>query len=59
MDKYVINKDFSSSKREVEATGFATVGEFIDFYTHDGHGGTAVTLRIRATRVETIDRISG
>ncbi|WP_329273888.1 hypothetical protein [Streptomyces sp. NBC_01451] len=58
MDTYVINKEFSN-KREVEATGFATVGEFIDFFAHDGKGGVAVTLRIRATRVETIDRISG
>ncbi|GAA2391669.1 hypothetical protein ACH4MW_22030 [Streptomyces luteogriseus] len=58
MDKYVINKDFSG-KREVEATGFKTVGDFIDFYTLDSDGDIVVTLRIRSARVETIDLISG
>ncbi|MFE3589038.1 hypothetical protein ACFXOY_16095 [Streptomyces niveus] len=57
MDKYVINKDVSS-KREIEATGYATIGEFIDFYEFDGHGDTVVTLRIRASLVQTIERIT-
>ncbi|WP_326617530.1 hypothetical protein OHA57_18110 [Streptomyces anulatus] len=58
MDKYVINKDFSG-QREVEAAGFKTVGDFIDFYTFDGDSDIVVTLRIRSARVETIDLISG
>lgn len=58
MDKYVINKDFSG-KREVEASGFKTVGDFIDFYAVDGDGDVVVTLRIRSARVESIDLISG
>uniref|UniRef100_A0AAU2A529 Uncharacterized protein n=1 Tax=Streptomyces sp. NBC_00093 TaxID=2975649 RepID=A0AAU2A529_9ACTN len=57
MDKYVINKDFSG-KREIKATGYATIGEFIDFYEVDSHGDTVVTLRIRASLVETIERIA-
>ncbi|MGQ4722498.1 hypothetical protein [Streptomyces tunisiensis] len=54
----MINKDFSG-KREVEATGFKTVGDFIDFYTLDSDGDIVVALRIRSARVETIDLISG
>ncbi|GHH69881.1 hypothetical protein GCM10018793_03030 [Streptomyces sulfonofaciens] len=58
MGKYVINKDFSG-QREVEAAGFKTVGDFIDFYTVDEDGDIVVTLRIRSARVETIDLVSG
>jgi hypothetical protein len=58
MDKYVINKGFSE-QREVEASGFKTVGDFIDFYSVDTDGDVVVTLRIRSARVETIDLISG
>lgn len=57
MDKYVINKDFTG-EREVKAAGYTTIGEFIDFYEFDGDGDTVVTLRIRASRVETIERIA-
>jgi hypothetical protein len=57
MDKYVINKGFGG-EREVEATGYTTIGDFIDFYEFDGDGDTVVTLRIRASRVETIERIT-
>ncbi|SES39681.1 hypothetical protein SAMN04487983_104872 [Streptomyces sp. yr375] len=58
MDKYVINRDFDE-EREVEASGFKTVGDFIDFYAVDSHGDVVVTFRIRSARVETIDLISG
>ncbi|MFZ4298341.1 hypothetical protein [Streptomyces cinereoruber] len=58
MGKYVINRDFGG-QRDVEAAGFKTVGEFIDFYTVDGDGDIVVTLRIRSARVETIDLIGG
>ncbi|CAM5528049.1 hypothetical protein [Streptomyces canus] len=57
-DKYVINKDFDD-EREVEASGFKTVGDFIDFYTVDSHGDVVVALRIRSARVETVSLISG
>ncbi|MDK0520894.1 hypothetical protein [Streptomyces sp. ML-6] len=57
MHKYVINKDFGN-QREVEATGFATVGDYIDFYGVDDRGDKIVTLRIRAARVETVERLA-
>lgn len=57
MDRYVINKQYDD-EREVEGTGFATVGDFIDFYTLDDHGSRVVALRIRAAHVQTVDRIS-
>ncbi|MEU9444526.1 hypothetical protein AB0D42_27325 [Streptomyces sp. NPDC048304] len=57
MYKYVINKDLSS-QREVEATGFATVGDCIDFYGIGDSGDKIVTLRIRAARVDTVERIT-
>ncbi|GAB2328012.1 hypothetical protein AB0N20_22060 [Streptomyces griseoincarnatus] len=56
--KYVINKDLNS-QREVEATGFATVGDYIDFYGIGDGGGNIVTLRVRAARVDTVERITG
>ncbi|MFI0930370.1 hypothetical protein ACH4RG_01285 [Streptomyces sp. NPDC021019] len=55
--KYVINKGFDS-EREVEAIGFSTVGDYIDFYGIDGRGDKIVTLRIRAARVETVEQLA-
>ncbi|MFJ3477342.1 MULTISPECIES: hypothetical protein [Streptomyces] len=57
MHKYVINKGFDS-QREVESTGFATVGDYIDFYGTDSRGDKIVTLRIRAARVETVEQLA-
>ncbi|MGA5341238.1 hypothetical protein ACPCK3_19265 [Streptomyces griseoincarnatus] len=54
----MINKDLNS-QREVEATGFATVGDYIDFYGIGDGGGNIVTLRVRAARVDTVERITG
>ena len=57
MNKFVINREFSSC-REVEATSFATVGEFIDFFGVDDRGDGVVVLRLRAARVETVERVA-
>ncbi|MHB9759966.1 hypothetical protein ACYBSK_36835 [Streptomyces sp. BYX5S] len=54
----MINKDLGS-KREVEANGFATVGEFIDFYGVGTKGEKIVKLRVRSARVETVEQIAG
>ncbi|MFF4758726.1 hypothetical protein [Streptomyces sp. NPDC001292] len=55
--RYVINKGHDS-ERQVEAIGFATVGDFIDFFNFGGRGENVVTLRIRAAYVDTVERIS-
>ncbi|MFD5078133.1 hypothetical protein [Streptomyces sp. NPDC058371] len=51
MPKFVINRKFSSSYREVEAQKFQTVGDYIDFEDSEG-----IVLRILAKDVHTIER---
>jgi hypothetical protein len=53
MAKFIINKEYEN-EREVEASHFRTVGEFIDFESGDG-----IVLRIRASSVETVHQVFG
>lgn len=57
MKTYVINDNYSSSRREIKAAYFATVGDFIDFYGWDSQGDREVLLRVRADAVNTVERV--
>jgi len=56
MATYIVNEGYSgggaAGRRAVEASSFATVGEFVDFF--DEEGGTV--LRLQAKSVYTIER---
>ncbi|MDN3297488.1 hypothetical protein ACLGI4_14995 [Streptomyces sp. HMX112] len=57
MNKYVINKEYSGS-REVAASSFSTVGDFVDFFSPNGRGDLEVTFRMRAELIYTIERVN-
>jgi hypothetical protein len=58
MHRYVINKDYGD-EREVEATSYSTVGDFIDFYGKYDDGVTPVVFRVRSGKVHTVELIDG
>ncbi|WP_406252662.1 hypothetical protein OH786_16465 [Streptomyces atratus] len=58
MYKYVINKDYGD-EREIEATSYSTAGDFIDFYGEYDDGVTPVVFRVRSSKVQTVELISG
>ncbi|MFD4814656.1 hypothetical protein [Streptomyces sp. NPDC058418] len=57
MSKYVINKNYDD-EREIEATSYSTVGDFIDFYGEYDDGVMPVIFRVRAAKVQTVELIS-
>ncbi|MEW1903302.1 hypothetical protein [Streptomyces sp. NPDC086147] len=54
MNTYTINQGHGD-EREVSATGFKTVGDFIDFYGLSPDGGSQVIFRMRADRTFTVE----
>jgi hypothetical protein len=57
MDKYAINKGYDD-ERTVEASSFSTVGDFIDFYGVYEDGVMPVVLRLRSSKVYTVELIN-
>lgn len=57
MSRYVINKDYGDA-REIEATSYSTVGDFIDFYGEYDDGVMPVVFRVRAAKVQTVELVS-
>lgn len=58
MAKFTINRDYSSSRAEIEAESFidSPSAEFIDFLSSDSEGNTITVLRVKTRNVETIHR---
>ena len=57
MRKFLLNEGFEGEERTMEADGYGTVGEFVDFFAADGSapGGRRQIYRIRTDRVYTIE----